>query len=110
MLSLRRQWSDLLRCTEAFPPRSILEIGSNIGLNLRALRSLTDARFYAVEPNDRARQMLLRDRIVDSADLRAGPASAIDFPDGIADFAFTSGVLIHIHPDDLLPSCREIYR
>ena len=26
------------------------------------------------------------------------------------DFAFTSGVLIHIHPDDLLAACRDIHR
>ena len=25
-------------------------------------------------------------------------------------FRSTSGVLVHIHPDNLLPSCKEIYR
>lgn len=108
--SLRERWSEILRHTVSAPPCTILEIGPNIGLNLRALRFVTHARFYGVEPNDLARQTLLRDRILDAADLRAGAASLIDFPDGIADLAFTSGVLMHIHPDDLLLSCREIHR
>jgi spore coat polysaccharide biosynthesis protein SpsF len=42
--------------------------------------------------------------------LRGGFAQAIDFSDAVADLAFTSGVLIHIHPDDLLPACREVHR
>jgi pseudaminic acid biosynthesis-associated methylase len=107
---LQAVWTGILARTSAKPLRSILEVGPNIGLNLRALRALTDARFYAVEPNDRAREILLRDRVLDAADLRAGAASAISFPDGVADLAFTSGVLIHVHPDDLLASCREIHR
>jgi pseudaminic acid biosynthesis-associated methylase len=30
--------------------------------------------------------------------------------DAAVEFSFTSGVLIHIAPDDLLASCAEIYR
>jgi spore coat polysaccharide biosynthesis protein SpsF len=37
-------------------------------------------------------------------------AADIGLPDGAVDLAFTSGVLIHIHPDQLLASCREIHR
>jgi hypothetical protein len=65
---------------------------------------------YAVEPNARARRRLVADRVLPAAHVRDGVASAIDFPDGVADLAFTSGVLIHIHPRDLLASCREIHR
>ena len=43
-------------------------------------------------------------------DVKAGIASAIDWPDGAADLVFTSGVLIHIHPDQLHASMREIHR
>lgn len=107
---LQAVWSNVLAHTAPAPVQSILEVGPNIGLNLRALRRLTDARFHAVEPNDRAREILLRDRVLDAADLHAGAGAAINLPDGIADLAFTSGVLIHVHPDHLLETCREIHR
>jgi pseudaminic acid biosynthesis-associated methylase len=103
-------WSLILSHTLSAPPRSILEVGANLGLNLRALRVLTTARYYAVEPNDKARGRLVSDAVVAENDVRGGVASAIDFPDGVADLAFTSGVLIHIHPDQLLASCQEIHR
>lgn len=103
-------WADILRHTAPAPPGSILEVGANIGLNLRALRALTDAYPYAVEPNDRARHILVRDGVVAKADARADDAAQIDLPDGVVDLAFTCGVLIHIPPDDLLASCKEIHR
>jgi pseudaminic acid biosynthesis-associated methylase len=103
-------WSDILKPLIGSPPKSILEVGCNLGINLRALRAITGADFFAVEPNERARQTLLRDGVVASANLRGGFAQSIDFPDGVADLAFTSGVLIHIHPDHLAAACQEIYR
>ena len=103
-------WSEILRPLVGKMPASILEVGCNLGINLRTLRRLTQSRFYAVEPNDYARSILLRDGVVEQECLRAGMAQSIDLPDGVADLAFTSGVLIHIHPDDLLASCREIHR
>jgi pseudaminic acid biosynthesis-associated methylase len=103
-------WRDILACVRKAPPRSVLEVGANIGNNLRALRRVTGATRFAVEPHAGARAVLLRDRVVAPGNLRDGIASAIGFPDGVADLAFTSGVLIHIHPRDLLASCREIHR
>jgi pseudaminic acid biosynthesis-associated methylase len=103
-------WAQILGHTIAAPPGSILEVGANLGINLRALRAITAARLYAVEPNDKAREILLRDGIVEPQDMRAGMATAIDLPDDVAYLAFTSGVLIHIHPDELLASCQEIHR
>jgi spore coat polysaccharide biosynthesis protein SpsF len=103
-------WAQILDRLAGAPPRSILEVGANIGNNLRALRALSEAELYAVEPNARARRRLVADRVLPAAHVRDGVASAIDFPDGVADLAFTSGVLIHIHPRDLLASCREIHR
>jgi pseudaminic acid biosynthesis-associated methylase len=103
-------WSDILGHAVGAPPGSILEVGANRGINLRALRALTGARLLAVEPNDKARALLVSDGIVSATDVRGGVSAAIDFPDGVADLAFTSGVLIHIHPDHLLASMREIHR
>ena len=103
-------WADILSHTLVSAPKSILEVGANVGVNLRAIRTLTPARLLGVEPNDKARKQLVEDKIVDTQDLRAGIASAIDFPDGVADLVFTSGVLIHIHPDELLASMKELHR
>lgn len=103
-------WSEILSHTISAPPESFLEIGANLGTNLRALRLLTGARCLAVEPNDKAREILVRDGVLKAEDLRGGIASQIDFRDGAADFAFTSGVLIHIHPDHLAASLKEIHR
>jgi pseudaminic acid biosynthesis-associated methylase len=103
-------WSGILNHTISAPPSTILEVGANLGLNLRALRLLSSARCYAVEPNKKAREILTRDGVVAPADVREGFASKIDLPDGVADLVFTSGVLIHIAPDDLPASIREIHR
>lgn len=103
-------WSDILAHTISAPPASILEVGANLGINLRALRLLSSARRYAVEPNEKARTILVQDGLVAPADVRDGLASNIDLPDAVADLAFTSGVLIHIHPDHLPASLKEIYR
>ena len=103
-------WSDILAHTISAPPASILEVGANLGINLRALRLLSSARRYAVEPNEKARTILVQDGLVAPADVRDGLASNIGLPDAVADLAFTSGVLIHIHPDHLPASLKEIYR
>jgi len=88
----------------------VLEIGANVGLNLRVLGELTTAELWAVEPNARARARLIQDGVLPAARTLDGSAAAIPLADAAVDFAFTSGVLIHIHPDNLLASCREIHR
>lgn len=108
--ALTANWARILDSTMASPPKSILEVGSNIGLNLRALRNLTDAEFYAVEPNERARNILLRDDVVPIDRILDGVCSDIRLPNDCADLAFTSGVLIHVNPDRLLKCCAEIHR
>jgi spore coat polysaccharide biosynthesis protein SpsF len=89
-------WAQILRRLQGDPPRTILEIGANIGINLCALRALTDAQLFAVEPNASARRHLVDESILPPGNILDGIASQI--------------VLIHIHPDDLLASCREMHR
>ena len=103
-------WMRILRPLDDDPPQSILEIGANIGLNLRALAGLTPARLMALEPNSRARQRLVDDGVVSANDAHDGAANRIPLADGAVDMAFTSGVLIHIAPDDLAAACAEIHR
>jgi pseudaminic acid biosynthesis-associated methylase len=108
--ALARHWTKILAATEGAPARSILEVGANIGLNLRALARITTADLYAVEPNAKARQVLVDDGVVAAERAIDGLASQIAMPDASVDLAFTAGVLIHIHPRDRLASCREIHR
>ena len=90
---------------------SVLEVGANTGQNLRALRTLTDAEFFALEPNVKARKHLISSGLVLSENMCRGTAINIDTPFiGGLDLVFTSGVLIHIPPSELLLACKEIYR
>jgi len=90
---------------------SILEVGANIGLNLKGLRKCGwSGSFYAVEPNKKAYDMLKSDREI--ALNGAFHSDGFDLPVGekSIDLAFTCGVLIHVHPEDLFRVCSEIYR
>ena len=92
------------------PPRSILEVGANIGLNLKALGDLTSADLHAVEPNENARRTLAQSGVFPAPQIYDATATALPLQDAAVDFVFTSGVLIHIAPEDLLASCREMHR
>ena len=87
-------------------PLSALEVGANVGANLKALRRIIGRHLYAVEPNQYAREILEKDGF----HATGGEASKIAYPDKFVDLAFTCGVLIHIPPDGLLPAMKEIYR
>lgn len=110
LAALTANWAQILGGTVGRPPRSIFEAGANIGLNLRALRRLTDATLHALEPNERARSIMVEDGVVAQENVLDGLCSQIALPDAHVDLSFTSGVLIHIHPDNLLQSCRELHR
>ncbi len=92
------------------PPCSILEVGANIGVNLLALARSTDAMLYAVEPYEEAHRRLvglLGPRLAGSA---VAVAQQLPYADASMDFVFTSGVLIHVAPDDLPTAMAEIHR
>ncbi len=103
-------WKRIYDAFEAVPPTSILEVGANLGINLQALGHLTEAELFAVEPNALARAQLLENQVVPADNILDCLAHNLRFSDRSFDLVFTSGVLIHIHPDNLLSSCSEIYR
>ncbi len=103
-------WAKIFANFLAEPPARILEIGTNLGANLGALRMLSSAEFYAVEPNADARRALLASGVIPEENVSDAVAADLPFADRFADLVFTSGVLIHIHPKDLLESCAEIHR
>jgi pseudaminic acid biosynthesis-associated methylase len=100
----------MLQPIEGRPPAKILEIGCNIGQNLRALARLTTAELHAVEPNSQARRRLLDDKVLPAERLTDAVAGETGLPSGAYDLVFTSGVLIHIHPDNLEAAVREMHR
>lgn len=108
--SRRRLWRRVL---DAFPqpPQSALEVGANIGLNLKALAELLpEAALYGLEPNPGARQALALSGIVAAPNVLDGAAQAIPLGDGAVDLVFTCGVLIHIAPQDLGAAYAEMHR
>ncbi len=88
--------------------RSVLEVGCNVGMQLRHLGPLTGARMSGVDLQqgalDEARAHL------PGADLRVARATDLPFPDASFDLVFTSGVLIHVPPSDLDRVMDEIHR
>ena len=105
-----RMWARWLDAFGDRAPASILEIGCNLGLNLRALRRLTDARLMAVEPNAGAIRRVIADGVADEDSVREGAGESIPFPDGAAELVFTAGVLIHVPPDNLPAVADEMHR
>lgn len=92
------------------PPRSVLEVGANVGINLRALKSVANVEMHALEPNAAARRALTDDAVVAPDRAIDGTADAIALADAAVDMVFTSGVLIHIAPSQLEAAYREMHR
>ena len=77
---------------------SVIELGSNIGLNLHAIKTLLPkVELSAVEINKKAVEELRK-----ITGLKVYHSSIFDFiPDYSRDFVFTKGVLIHLNPECL---------
>ncbi len=86
----------------------ILEVGCNLGNQLLALQRMGFHDLHGIEVQDyaldRARSRLAGVRLTQAT------AFEIPYPDNDFDLVFTSGVLIHIAPADLLRALREIHR
>jgi pseudaminic acid biosynthesis-associated methylase len=88
--------------------QSVLELGSNIGLNLIALRQLLPgSKLSAVEINEKAASILKEN--IPEIDLYI--TSILEFqPSKTWDLVFTKGVLIHINPNKLPVVYELIYK
>jgi pseudaminic acid biosynthesis-associated methylase len=86
----------------------ILEVGCNIGMQLRGFQRLgyeslsgIDIQWYAIE---KARENIKHANLIQSS------ALDIPFKDGHFDLVFTHGVLIHVSPDEIGEVMDEMYR
>jgi spore coat polysaccharide biosynthesis protein SpsF len=86
---------------------SVTEFGANVGLNLRALRTLLpEAELAGVEINPKAAQILRAEgtiKVLEGSLLDTAPSAP-------ADLAFTCTVLIHINPDRLGTAYDQLAR
>jgi len=88
-------------------PQSIIEFGSNIGLNLEALSILLpDVKLSAIEINKKAAESLQR-----FDNLTVHHSSILDYTPQIThDIALIKGVLIHINPQELQNVYERLYQ
>ena len=103
-------WRRVLRSVSSAPPASCLEVGANVGINLRALQKLYATEMHALEPNAKAREVLIQDHVASADHVLDGTVERIDLADASIDLVFTSGVLIHVDPEHLEAACREMHR
>jgi len=86
----------------------ILEIGSNVGTQLQGLQKIGFTNLYGIELQQYAVE--LSKQYTKNVNLIQGSVLDIPFKDNFFDLVFTSGVLIHISPDDIEVAMKEIYR
>lgn len=84
----------------------ILEVGCNIGMQLRHLQKMGFWNLHGIELQQYALDRLCVDRV----ETRQGSATDLPYPDEAFDLVYTSGVLIHIPPDSLSLALSEILR
>ncbi|KKM70072.1 hypothetical protein LCGC14_1444360 [marine sediment metagenome] len=86
----------------------ILEVGSNIGLQLQFLQKAGFKNLYGIEISPYAVE--LSKSLTKNVNIIQGYAQDMPFKDNYFDVVFTSGVLIHINPDEVSDIMREMYR
>ncbi len=111
-------WKELFNLI-GYVPSSICEIGSGCGGNLMAINHvLSDIaretnsgikiNIGAIEPNDDARRISMQ--MLPHIAVADGEAKNLPWQNNSVELVFTSGVLIHIPPDELGAVMDEMYR
>ena len=88
--------------------KSILEVGANIGTQLRTLQKAGFSNLVGLELQIYALQEAKK--LSTNIDFVQGSAFSLPFADKEFDLVFTSGVLIHLSPTDLNKALDEINR
>ena len=99
-------WHSVVRLTR---PQRVLEVGCNLGANLRAFAGVMPPReLWGIDLNEHALTQL-RTRLAGVNGVH-GAARDLPFRDGWFDLAFTCGVLIHQPPQALPLVMSEVVR
>lgn len=99
-------WQSIL---SAFPSRRVLEVGCNLGNNLRPIAEMQQpGSVFGIDINQKALEQL--HAAAPSVNAILCPARELPFRDGWFDLAFTMGVLIHQTPAILPIVMSEIVR
>jgi len=88
--------------------KKILEVGCNVGNQLRLLQKMGFKNLYGIELQPYAVQRAKE--LGQGINIIQGVADDIPFKDGYFDLVFTNGVLIHIAPENLPNVMKEIFR
>ena len=103
----RQGWAKILNKADLID-RTYLEIGCNIGRNLDQLSLLDPGlRPSVIEINSKALQFVRSRHHLQRS--FCGPAQEASFPGTTFELVFTSGVLIHVPPVDLLDVMTKMY-
>lgn len=86
----------------------VLEVGCNIGIQLQALQNAGFKNLYGIELQGYAVEK--SKEITKGINIIQGSGFDIPFKDNFFDLVYTSGVLIHISPQDLPGIMKEIIR
>ena len=86
----------------------ILEVGCNVGNQLSLLQHMGYKRLAGIEIQHHA--LAIAQSQLPTASLVQASALQLPFPDNCFDMVFTSGVLIHIAPQNLPEAMGEIHR
>ena len=86
----------------------ILEVGCNIGNQLSLLQRFGYSNLYGVDVQDYALE-IARSRL-NNVNFAQASSFSLPYEDKYFDLVFTSGVLIHISPNDLPAALDEIHR
>ncbi len=105
---ISRTEMNTLMLSEFDPSCSIAEVGCNVGNQLLLLLKMGFSELHGIEVQRLAIE-LLRSR---SRNLRVvrGTVFHIPFRNASFDLVFTSGLLIHVHPNDILAAMVELHR
>lgn len=101
-----RFWRQVLKL---FPARRVLEVGCNLGANLRWIApAIPPGETFGIDINARALRELRRQ--LPDVNAMLSPARSLPFRDGWFDLTLTMGVLIHQPPATLPLVMSEIVR
>lgn len=86
----------------------ILEVGASFGNQLWLLKKMGFLNLYGIELDQNAIRHSIKN--IDGITIIQGDALNVPFKDGYFDLVFTSGLLIHINPRNIVKAVSEIYR